>query len=106
VVSGVRGLLGALVTGAVGVLVLIACGTSSEGTVVAKTDQAVYDYACRVGGSVTGPVAVPVWGACSVPECWRLVVRDIDGNTFAPCVSREEYDRTQLGAYWHGRTDR
>ena len=33
-------------------------------------------------------------------------VRDIDGTTFEPCVSREEYDRMQLGAYWHGRTDR
>jgi hypothetical protein len=106
VVSGVRGLLSALVTGAVGVLVLIACGTSSEGTVVAKADQGVYDYACQAGGTVTGPVAVPSWGTCSVPKCWRLVVRDNDGNTSKPCVSREEYDRTQLGAFWHGRTDR
>ena len=104
--SGVRGLLGALVTGAVGVLVLIACGTSSEGAVVAKTDQAVYDYACRVGGSVTGPVAVPVWGACSVPECWRLIIRNSDGDTAQACVSRAEYDRIRPGAFWHGRTDR
>jgi hypothetical protein len=51
-------------------------------------------------------VAVPVWGVCSVPKCWRLVVRNIDGTRFEPCVSREEYDRMQLGAYWHGRTDR
>lgn len=58
-VSGVRGLLGALVTGAVGVLVLISCGTSSEGTVVAKADQGVYDYACQAGGTVTDPVGVP-----------------------------------------------
>jgi hypothetical protein len=43
---------------------------------------------------------------CSVPKCWRLVVRNIDGTTFEPCVSREEYDRMQLGAYWRGRTDR
>jgi hypothetical protein len=77
VVSGVRGLLSALVTGAVGVLVLIACGTSSEGTVVAKADQGVYDYACQAGGTVTGPVAVPSWGTCSVPKCWRLVVQAI-----------------------------
>lgn len=97
-VSGVWGLLGALVTGAVGVLVLISCGTSSEGTVVAKGDQGVYDYACQAGGTVTGPVGVPMWETCSVPECWRLVVRDNVGNTSQPCVSREEYDRTQLGA--------
>ena len=35
-----------------------------------------------------------------------VVVGNIDGITFEPCVSREEYDRMQLGAYWHGRTDR
>jgi hypothetical protein len=49
---------------------------------------------------------VPVWGACSAPKCWWLVVRDSDGSTYMPCVSREEYDRTRLGAFWHGRTDR
>jgi hypothetical protein len=87
--------VGALVTAAAAASALTAYGGRSEGTVVAKT-----------GATVTGPVAVPVWGTCSVPECWRLVVRDIDGNTFEPCVSREEYDRTQLGAYRHGRTDR
>jgi hypothetical protein len=54
---------------------------------------------------VTGPVAVPVWGACSVPRCWRLVVRDSDGTTSTLCVSREVYDRTRPGAFWHGRTD-
>jgi hypothetical protein len=101
-----RRVVGALVTAAAAAFALTAYGGRSEGTVVAKTDQGVYDYACQAGATVTGPVAVPVWGACSVPECWRLVVRDIDGNTFEPCVSREEYDRTQLGAYWHGRTDR
>ena len=101
-----RPLLGALVTAAVAAFVLAAYSGSSEGTVVAKTGQGVYDYACQIGATVTGPVAVPVWGVCSVPKCWRLVVRNIDGTTFEPCVSREEYDRKQLGAYWHGRTDR
>jgi hypothetical protein len=101
-----RPLLGALVTTAAAAFALAAYGGSSEGTVVAKTDQGVYDYACQAGGTVTGPVAVPAWGACSVPECWRLLVRDSDGNTSEPCVSREEYDRTQLGAFWRGRTDR
>ena len=101
-----RPLLGALVTAAVGVFMLAAYGGSSEGTVVTKTDQGVYDYACQTGATLTGPVAVPVWGVCSVPKCWRLVVRNIDGTTFEPCVSREEYARTHLGAYWHGRTDR
>jgi hypothetical protein len=95
-----------LVTGAAAVFTLVACGSGGEGTVVAKAGQGSYDYACEVGGSVTGPVAVPVWGACSTPECWRLVVRDSDGNTSQPCVSREEYDRTPPGAFWHGRTDR
>ena len=101
-----RPLLGALVTAAVGVFMLAAYGGSSEGTVVTKTDQGVYDYACQTGATLTGPVAVPVWGVCSVPKCWRLVVRNIDGTTFEPCVSREEYDRMQQGAYWRGRTDR
>jgi hypothetical protein len=51
-------------------------------------------------------VAVPAWAACSDPQCWQLVVRESDGTVFELCVSREEYDRTQLGAFWHGRTDR
>ena len=101
-----RPLLGALVTAAVAAFVLAAYGGSSEGTVVAKADQGIHDYACQTGATVTGPVAVPAWGMCSVPKSWRLVVRNIDGTTFDPCVSREEYDRMQLGAYWHGRTDR
>jgi hypothetical protein len=100
-----RRLLGALVTGAAAVSALVACGGSSEGTVVAKTDQGMYDIGCQAGGTMTGPVAVPVWGVCSAPACWRLVVRDSDGNTAEPCVSREEYDRTRLGAFWHERTD-
>jgi hypothetical protein len=113
-VSRARRTLGALLTGAAAVFALVAaavfalvaCGGSSEGTVIAKADQGAYDYACQAGGTVTGPVAVPAWGACSVPECWRLVVRDSDGNTSEPCVSREEYDRIPLGAFWHERTDR
>jgi hypothetical protein len=105
-VSRARRRLGTLVTGVAAAFALVACGgSSSEGTVVAKADQGIYDYACQAGGTVTGPVAVPAWGACSVPECWRLVVRDSGGNTSEPCVSREEYDRTQLGAFWHQRTD-
>jgi hypothetical protein len=99
-------LLGALVTAAAAAIALVACGASSEGTVVAKVDQGAYDYSCQMGGTMTGPIAVPVWGACSAPECWRLVIRDSDGNTYEPCVSREEYDRTQPGSFWHGRTDR
>ncbi len=100
-----RRALGALVTGAAAVATLVGCGASSEGTVVAKNQDA-YAYACQQGGTVTGPGAVPAWGACSEPACWRLVVRDGDGNTYEPCVSREEYDRTQVGEFWHGRTDR
>ena len=92
--------------GAAAVSALVACGGSSEGTVVAKIDQGAYDTGCQAGSTMTGPVAVPVWGACSVPVCWRLVVRDSDGNTAWPCVSREEYDRARLGTFWHERTDR
>lgn len=104
--SRARRLLGAIFTGAAATFALVACAGGSEGTVVAKIDQGAYDYACQAGGTVTGPVAVPAWGACSVPECWLLLVRDSNGNTSEPCVSREEYDRTQLGAFRHGRTDR
>ena len=42
-----RCLVGALVSGAA-VCTLVACG-SSEGTVVAKPDQATYDHACQAG---------------------------------------------------------
>ncbi len=100
-------LLGVLVTAAAAAFALVVtAGGSSEGTVVAKTHQDAYDHGCRAGGTMTGPVAVPAWGACSVPTCRRLVVRDSAGNTSRPCVSREEYDRTQPGVFRHGRTDR
>jgi hypothetical protein len=99
---GARGLVGTLLT--VGAFSLVACG-STEGTVVAKTDQGVYDYSCQAGGTMTGPVAAPAWGSCSAPRCWLLVVRDSAGDTSEPCVSRDEYDRTRLGEFWHGRTD-
>jgi hypothetical protein len=97
--------LGMVVAGAAALLAVAACGGSTEGTVVAKTEQAAYAYSCQAGGRMSGPVAVPEWGTCSVPKCWRLVVRERDGSTSEPCVSREEYDRTRLGAFWHGRTD-
>ena len=83
-VTPARRLLGGLVTVAAATMVI----TAAEGT------------------AVIGPVAVPVWGTCSVPECWRLVVRDSDGTTSEPCVSREEYDSTSVGTFWRGRTDR
>jgi hypothetical protein len=105
-VSRARRLLGVVaVAGATAVLALAARGGGSEGTVVAKTERAAYDYSCQAGGSMTGPVAVPAWGTCAVPRCWLLVVRDRDGTTSEPCVSREEYDRTRVGAFRHGRTD-
>ena len=101
-------LLGVFAAASAAALAAVAYGSGSgnEGTVVAKADRGVYDHACQAGGTVTGPVAVPGWGACSAAECWRLVVRDSDGDTFEPCVSREEYDRTQPGTFWHERTDR
>jgi hypothetical protein len=99
-------LLATLVTGVAAVVVLLAQAGRVEGTVVAKAGHGVYHHSCQMGGTVTGPVAVPVWGTCSVPECWRLVVRDAAGNTSEPCVSREEYDRTRTGTFWRGRTDR
>ena len=99
-------LLGALVTAAVAGVALAACGAGGEGTVVEKAGPVAYDHACQAGGTVSSPVAVPVWGSCSVPECWRLVVRDSAGATTEACVSRDEYDRTPMGAFWHGRTDR
>jgi hypothetical protein len=104
--SGVRGLFGALLISAAAVFTLIAGGGSSEGTVIAKIDQGVYHHACQVGGTPAGPVAVPIWGSCAVPECWRLVVRHSEDDTVKPCVNREEYDQAQIGTFWRGRTDR
>ena len=98
-------LLGALVCGAVTAVALAVGGGSDEGTVVVKSEQAAYDRPCRAGGTLTGPVAVPTWGSCSAPRCWWLIVRDSAGNLFAPCVNRDVYDRTEVGAFWHGRTD-
>jgi hypothetical protein len=65
---GGRRRLGAVVTGTAAAFVLVACGGTGEGTVVAKADQADYDYACQAGGSVTGPVAVPAWGRAPIPS--------------------------------------
>ena len=61
-------LLAALVAAVAVALAFVAYGTT-EGTVVAKSDEGVYDYSCQAGGTVTSPVAAPVWGACSVPAC-------------------------------------
>ena len=102
--SRAHGLLGALAAAAVAVSTIAACSGGSEGTVVAK-DQNVDDYACRAGGAMAAPAAVPVLRACTDSTCWRLVVRDNDGTVYKSCVSREEYDDTPLGAFWHGRTD-
>ena len=100
-----RGLLGALVAAAVAVSTLAACSGGSEGTVVAK-NQNSDGYACHAGGAVSAPAAVPVLRACADPTCWQLVVRDSGGTVSKPCVSREEYDDTPIGTFWHGRTDR
>jgi hypothetical protein len=98
-------LLGVLLSAVAGVLALVACGGGSAGTVVAKVHQGAYDRGCQASGIVTAPVTVPVSEVCSVPECWRLVIRDSDGDTFQVCVSSEEYDRSRPGEFWHERTD-
>ena len=102
--SRARGLLGALVAAAAAVPIA-ACSGGSEGTVIAKTQNAD-DYACHAGGAMAAPAAVPVLRACADPTCWQVVVRDSDGTVSKLCVSREEYDHTLVGAFWHGRTDR
>ena len=99
-----RWLLVAPAVAGAAVVALVASG-GSHGHVVAKPDEGGDADGCQAGGTVTGLVAAPAWGACSVPRCWRLVVRDSGGDTSEPCVSREEYDRTPVGAFWHGRTD-
>ena len=104
-VSRARGLLGALVVAAAAVSTVAACSGGGEGTVVAK-NQIADDYACHAGGAVSAPAAVQVLRACADPTCRQLVVRDGDGTVSTPCVSREEYDHTPVGAFWHGRTDR
>jgi hypothetical protein len=104
VVSRARVLLGALVAAAA-VSTIAACSGGSEGTVVAKIQNAD-DHACHVGDAVAAPAAVPVLRACADPTCWQLVVRDSNGTVSKLCVSREEYDHTPVGVFWHGRTDR
>ena len=103
--SRARGLLGALIAAAAAVSTIAACSGGSEGTVVAKIQNAD-DHACHAGGAVSAPAAVPVLRACADPTCWQLVVRDSDGTVSRAFVSREEYDHTLVGAFWHGRTDR
>ena len=103
--SRARGLLGALVAAAAAVSTIAACSGGAEGTVVAKNQNAD-DYACHAGSAMAAPAAVPVLRVCADPTCWQVVVRDNDGTVSNLCVSREEYDHTPVGAFWHGRTDR
>ena len=102
--SRARSLLGALVCAAAAVSTIAACSGGSEGTVVAKNRNADYS-ACHVGDAVAAPSAFPVLRACGDPSCWQLVVSDSDGNVSKTCVSREEYDDTPVGAFWHEGTD-
>jgi hypothetical protein len=104
-VSRARGLLGALVAAAAAVSTIAACSSGSEGTVIAKNQNAD-GYGCDAGRAVAAPAAVPVLKVCADPRCWQLVVRDSDGTVSRACVSREEYDDTPMGVFWHGRTDR
>jgi hypothetical protein len=99
-------LLGVVVGGAAGVVALFACGSGAEGTVVAKAHQGAYDRACQASGIVTAPLSAPVSEVCSVPECWRLVLRDGNGDMFDACVTQQEYDGSHVGEFWHERTDR
>ena len=94
-----------VVGGATGVITLVACSGSSEGTVVAKGGP-VYNYAYCPTGNVVGPMGVAAWGSCSAPTCWRLDIRDSSGNMTGVCVRRELYDAAQLGTFWHDPTDR
>jgi hypothetical protein len=102
-VSRARGLLRALVAAAA-ISTIAACSGGNEGTVVAKNQEAD-DYACRAGGAMAAPAAVPVLRACADVTCWQLVVRDSAGTLSKLCVRREDYDDTPVGAFWHGRTD-
>ena len=102
---GAGRLVGVVVGVTAGVVTLVACGVR-EGTVLEKVHQGVDERECRASAIVTAPVSVPASGVCAVPECWRLVVRGSDGDTFEACVSREEYDRSRPGGFWHERTDR
>ena len=102
--SRARGPLSALVAAAAAVSTIAACSSSNEGTVVSKNQNAD-DYACHAGGAVSAPAAVPVLRACTEPTCGQLVVRDSNGTVSRLCVSRNEYDHTPVGAFWHGRTD-
>ncbi|MDT7581207.1 MAG: hypothetical protein QOK35_2471 [Pseudonocardiales bacterium] len=102
--SRARRLAGTL-AGAAAALALVACGGGVEGTVVAKTHEGGYDYGCQAGGTMSSPVAVPAWGVCAAPKCWRLIVQDNDGNRSEPCVDRAVYDRIRVGDFWHERTD-
>jgi hypothetical protein len=102
--SRARGLLGALVAAAAAISTITACSGGSEGTVIAK-DQNADDYGCHAGGAMAAPAAVPVLRACADSTCWQLVVRDSAGTLARLCVSREDFDHTPVGAFWHGRTD-
>jgi hypothetical protein len=64
------------------------------------------DYAGQAGATVTVAWRCLCRGCAPSRKCRRLVVRNIDATAFEPFASREEYDRTQLGAYWHAPTDR
>lgn len=84
------------------VSVLIACGGSSEGTVV---DQGVDDIGCQAGGTMTGPVAVPVLGC--VPGAGVLTAgRSRQRREYGQAPREPRKVQPHAMRYvWHERTD-
>jgi hypothetical protein len=104
--SRVGRLLGVAAAATAAVCAIAVFGERSEGTIVGRAEPGADSSSCRAGSTLTGPLAAGTRGACTVPACWRLVVRNADGATSEPCVSRAEYDSARTGTFWHDRTDR
>lgn len=94
--------------------VVVAGCAAAEGTVVAKTIRPAFDYTCEVAGMdiPTGngtSMHVPIFGTCTEPECLKLSIHEVgDDPRQAPddvCVTADEYQRLDVGSFYHQTTD-
>lgn len=84
----------AVLATAVAALGLAGCGGISAGTVTAKSYEASYtSYSTTMAGKV--PITMPI----TQPECFRLDLRNEDGETGHVCVTAASWDSTNVGDF-------
>lgn len=72
-------------------LSMASCATQwyGKGVVVTKQYDAPYMYMISCGKGVMCPM--------THPECYKLIIKDIDGETHEGCVQPEDWERAVVG---------